>query len=339
MTRIDAATPGVGALLADVVDVVERAGAVLHPDLRLVERHGEMQVECTAGEGAELARVPTAVLIPYDEDEARTPEQALLLDLQLDLYRATGKPHWYRTAHPRGAFAGRPDLVAAVRAIRRDWSPDESLAGFLRTRALSVKSRAGQRLLMPVIDAMNHHETSPGYAVDAVALTVAVSRPTGTPECFVKYHRHPDALAMALDYGFVDDSAHCIDSTAVRVEVAGVGLLEVTADLDRPGTAGDFPVVTAGPGALCLSHLRIDALRPTTAREAVRLPVRAAAARAGLAEPDALGAADRAWESVIAANVEALEHLLATLYGEPGPAALTVAAAVRHQVALLTSLT
>lgn len=342
-----------------MLDVVQRSGSSWHPDLTLVERSGGLSVECSVV-GGDLIAVPSALLVPanvvvwaWDGDGLRvaqappalTPQQLRLLELFCELYTLTGKPAWYRSEHPRGS--GMPSgLVAAINEARPRWAPDEAPGGFIRTRTLGLtptaqesEARASRRAgLMPIVDFMNHHSDSPGYDANSERLLVQASQPTGTSECFVRYHPVPDPLDLALNYGFVDTTATTAFSAPVTVEVLGLGTLQVTSRRPHLTTRATFPALATTDDGLRLSHLVFDSQHPDRARAAISLAVQGAVRSRGVASDAAAGLASEAIGAVVEANTAVLTAIEQEAAVVDSPAARIVADAARAQARIIAAV-
>ncbi len=359
LAHVRASSAAVEACLTSMLDLVQRSGGTWHPSLALVQSRGELSVECPPRTDAAI-EIPTAMVIPvseavwaWDDESLRLSEappnlagpQREMLDLFVDLYTVTGKAAWYRTAHPRGA--GLPSaLVAAISAARPRWGPDAGPEGFLRTRTLVLPGRAQatdtstprRAGLMPIVDLMNHHAESPGYDVTTERLRVRVSQPTGSSECFVRYHPVPDPLDLALNYGFVDTTATTAFSAPVTVEVLGLGTLQVTSRRPHLTTRATFPAVATTDDGLQLSHLVFDARHPDRTRAAISLAVQGAVRSRGVAPDAAAGLASEAIGAVVEANIAVLAAIEREAAVVDSPAARIVADAARAEARIIAAV-
>lgn len=201
-------------------------------------------------------------LVLTEPPPALTPRQRDLLDLHVALYNAGGKLPCIVASHPRLGFRDAPDVVAAVQALRPGFTeadvethnqalkapsphnPDSNeppaIQVFLGTRVFGLKpveaadpettrapTHANQRVLMTLIDLLNHHPRGAPYRVDARAMTPAVARPKGTDECFAHYGHRRDSLDLALNYGYVDTETQFVHCPPLTVDVPSVGKLRI----------------------------------------------------------------------------------------------------------------
>lgn len=218
---VQADTQTLRDVLHALVDTVLKAGGELHPGIRFVASDGTLCVHCQPALGHHeqpLIRLPRELLVPIDgiewadrEDELLaksslehlSPLQRDLLDLQLALYNAAGKLPWAVRHLPALAVPAQAPLLATLQAIRPNFGrsrPQAALA-FLQTRVFKL---ADSRVLMPLIDLLNHDPQGATFQTDANAMTVMVAQPQGAGECFARYGGRRDVLDLALHYGYAD---------------------------------------------------------------------------------------------------------------------------------------
>jgi hypothetical protein len=191
---------------------------------------------------------------------------------------------------------------------------------------------------MPLVDLLNHHSHAARFELDDARLCVRLSQPDGTDQCFVDYGRLRDALDLALQYGFVDPGSRIAYSAPLTIEIDGIG--EVIVGRGRPLTGRErtYPAVTLADAGITFSHLLLDADHPDRLRAAIGLPVRARAIRAGATEPEADRLAGEVHDALVAANIDILDAIVDEAALVAGPAAQTVADAVRRHRELASAL-
>jgi hypothetical protein len=361
---IDAAAPDVSAILDELVSLVSSEGGLLHPDVRLVERGGDMHVAYPPDDkpAVTLIQVPRALLVPIDSTGWSTrsdvieaadvgPDLSVLqrevLALLLALYNATHKLDWYAEHHPRGALLVHEHLVAAIRAARPRFRPTPGAAGYLPSRQLFVPTpglgpeggkAAGRPSLMPLVDLFNHHPAGASIDVGDERLRVLACHPTRSDEVFLRYGHHRDPLDLALHYGFVEAGAAFAFSAPISLEVNGLGTVTVAGARPQRSTRRTFPQVSHTATGFDFSHLLVEADHPELFHAAVGLPVRARAMKNGARATDAHRLADQVRDAVVAANIDILDTIIDEARFVAGPAAQTVADAARLHRELFSAL-
>lgn len=357
----EASTPAVEHALTAIIDVILEHGGVLHPDAVIREERGSLSVHCIGGEWGDspeipLFDVPLDLLVPVDgavwgdsAEELRllqpppglTAVQMDLLSLHVALYNAAEKIRWAVATHPALALRDQPEVVSAIRAVRPyfadPWNPPAET--FLSTRTFGLRTPATgdpdtarvvyRSVLLPLIDALNHHAHGAALGHDSRAMTVQRKHPTGSSECFTHYGGRKDVLGLALQYGFVDREAGRARCAPVSFAVPGVGSVAVQDDPARRLHPFDPPLITTTPDGITLSHLTFAQEHPERFHTALGLAVRSLAQRRGLSAERAAKAVDAAVEGVVGANVRLLEQMAVAARAVPNvaAAALVVAAA------------
>ena len=241
---IDADDVVVADLLAALLELVAEAGGWLNPQARLVERGGELSVECSAPAGEPLVIIPRDVMVRVGAvdwtvragileiqglpDDMEGIEREVLF-LMVGILNQCGKASALASSHPVLAPAMHPALVDAVRAFRPSFRRTQpSLESLLwSTRCFRGSSDAPAPLAVPVIDLLNHSCAAPGATPQGGGLAVTTWR--DGQECFIDYGHRRDAISMAIVYGFADTSAVVAHSAPLEVEVAGLGRVVVSA--------------------------------------------------------------------------------------------------------------
>lgn len=221
---------------------------------------------------------------------------------------------------------GLPPAAAADK-LERAADPAAAAAAVAATRAAAGPAGSSadgspdsprQRVLMTLIDLLNHHPRGASYRVDARAMTPAVARPTGTDECFAHYGHRRDTLDLALNYGYLDTATDFIHCVPLDLDVAGFGAVRVGGARRRPVNPLDPPQVTVDSELLSLSHITFQRARPDRWQTAVRMAVQATALQRGAP----MGRAQVAADAVVSAIVEAQRDALVRV----GEAAAAIAA-------------
>lgn len=223
---IDADDPLVADLLAGTIELVREAGGYIAPTTRLVERAGQLSIESTAAAGDPLLRIPRAAFVRVDRVEwlsdgdriviAQAPDDCgdlewEMLYLQVALHNACGKLAWMRRTHP-SLDPGLPeDLADAVRAVVPSFrEPQVDAIDLLwANRCFRLPLQPGgspERVLIPIVDLLNHHADGAIADWDGDAFQVTTAPAFGTRECALDYGMERSALEMAVVYGFAGSS-------------------------------------------------------------------------------------------------------------------------------------
>ena len=340
----------------------------MHPDGMIKEEAGDLSVQWkpdagSAPTGSPLFHVPGELLIPIDgavwSDRVDalelveappnlTPAQRDLLDLHVALYNALGKVPWARGHQPDIALRPDEPLLRAIRAIRPQlaWVDEPVGAAFISTRTLGVKPRGPDGLadpslversvLMPLIDAMNHHPRGARLSLSATGMEVGAWRPTGSSECFANYGPRKDVLGLALHYGFLEPEPIRARSAPIDIEVADVGRVSVLATSVRSQHRLGPPTVSATADGIALSHVTFDRDRPEGFGVVVGMTVRSMALRQGIPPRRAQGAAHEATGKLAAGNLVLLKRLAESASGaSKGHAAELVRQAAQLQAGVV----
>jgi hypothetical protein len=323
---VQADTQALGDLLRALVKTVLAAGGQLHPGIRFVERDGQLGVHCQPGFGQAdqpLFRLPLELLVPIDgiewadrEDELQArsslahlpPLQRDLLDLHLALYNATGKLPWAVQHLPGLAVPRLPSLQTALQAIRPGFGPSRPQAAqaFFQTRVLKL---ADKKVLMPLIDLLNHHPQGAAFHTNACAMTVAVAQPHDGDECFARYGGRRDVLDLALHYGYADNNTPFAFSAPFDGTLPGVGRVQITAQRLRAIHPMDPPVVTFDEAGMTLSHLACHRQHPQRLRAVLRLALLGAAHRQGCSGAEADRVVTQVFDALCATNLALLQEV------------------------------
>ena len=340
---IDADDPIVGDLLLGTVDLVREAGGWISPNATLIARDGQLSIQCTDDEGL-LLRIPREAMIRVDrvtwsDDPERlviedVPEdfgdiETSMLYTQVALLNQCGKLPLLRTEHPALADALDPATIDLMRSLlpsfRTKPITPRSLLFVTRCFRIDVEDGAGpQRIVIPLVDLLNHHRQGAVANWLGTSFDVATRRPFGTSECALDYGMARDALEMAAVYGFVDESADIAHSAPVEVDVEGIGRIAVVGSLRTRSGEVEEPVAIEEPSRVLITGLTFHRDAPAAATDAM-----ARATGWGITE------ATRAVTAVADANLALLAELRRSLGTDPSPVARLLRSAAEHQARVI----
>ena len=272
MVSIVADNRDVERCLEKILAEARSGGAEFAPSLVLRCVGGDLSVE-SAPESTEqvLIRLPEETLVPVglfglqlqgDDiviasiDPAVSAKGRTLCESMLELYNLTGKIGWYRRTSPPLFLRSRPELAQLIaRSLeeprRRSFTTpmrdgEENhivLQRFLGSRWFGFSDDTGAaptRVLMPIVDLMNHHEHGSPFENAGIEggrflrIQRAKKMPREERECFVRYGPY-DAMEMLLAYNFVDESASFVRSIPMEITLPGVGMLAIRAMKKKGG--------------------------------------------------------------------------------------------------------
>ena len=238
---IDADDPLVADLLGGTIELVREAGGFVAPITRLVERGGQLSIESSAAAGEPLLRIPREAFVRVDRVEwsqdgdriviEQAPDDCGALEwemlyLQVALHNACGKLAWMQRTHP-SLDPGLPeDLVDAVRAVVPSFrTPQMGAIDLLwANRCFRLPMEPGtepERVLIPIVDLLNHDADGATGDWDAESFQVATAPAFGTLECALDYGMERDAMEMAVVYGFAGSSRASSTTSAYDLETLG----------------------------------------------------------------------------------------------------------------------
>jgi hypothetical protein len=224
---VDAENPLVADLLAGTLEIIREAGGFIAPTTKLIERSGQLSLESAADDGAPMLRIPRECFVRVDrvtwaEQEERmvivdvpdefTDIETELLYLQVALHNACGKLEWMTKGHPSLDPELPEDLIEAVRVLIPSFrNPMMAATDVLWAnrcfRIPMAEGQAPERVLIPIVDLLNHHSGGAVGDWTGEDFEVCTSKPFGTHECGLNYGMNRNALEMAVVYGFADESA------------------------------------------------------------------------------------------------------------------------------------
>jgi hypothetical protein len=238
---IDADDPLIADLLAGTIELVREAGGFIAPTTRLVERAGQLSIESSAVAGEPLLRIPREAFVRVDRVEwsqdgdriviEQVPDDCGALEwemlyLQVALHNACGKLAWMQRTHPSLDPRLPADLVDAVRAIVPSFrTPQMGAIDLLwANRCFRLPMEAGgppERVLIPIVDLLNHDADGATGDWDAESFQVATAPAFGTLECALDYGMERDAMEMAVVYGFAGSSRAASSTSDYDLESLG----------------------------------------------------------------------------------------------------------------------
>jgi len=275
MRFIDSDDVLVADLLASTLELISEAGGWVAPSTRLISRNGQLSVSSREVEGSPLFHIPREAFVRVDEVTWGVRDDRLeilsvpdnfgdieleMLYLQVALHNQCQKLPWLTATHPWLATGLPHNVIEAVRKVL----PTFRLTSMTAIDALwanrcfkiSLDSHTPtQRLLIPVVDLLDHHSQGATGLWTGSAFDVPVSMPLGTHECFLNYGMDRDALEMAAVYGFVDHSSTIARSATLEIEVPSIGLVRVLNDGRDSTGVGLPPEISRTSEIITVSHL------------------------------------------------------------------------------------
>jgi hypothetical protein len=248
--------PLVDDLLAGTIELIREAGGYVAPSTIIIERAGQLSIESSALDGDTLLRIPRAAFIrvdrvtfSLDHDRiviAQVPEDCgelewELLYLQVALHNACDKVNWMRRTHP-SLDPGLPvDLIEAVRRVVPSFrSPQMDAIDLLWAnrcfRIPMTDQAASERVLIPLVDLLNHHAEGAVGDWDGEAFEISARLPFGTAQCALDYGMDRDPLEMAIVYGFIDPSTEITAGRGYDID-ALKRIIDLASTADAPESA------------------------------------------------------------------------------------------------------
>ncbi len=232
---IDSDDPIVADHLASTIELVAEAGGWIAPITTIVSRSGQLHVESTEPVGAPLLHVPQHAFIRVDDvtwsDSSERLEmldvpdhfgdiETELLYVQVALHNQCNKLSWMSKTHPWLAPNLPDEVIEAVRTLLPTFRiPEMSAADTLwANRCFRIAfgdEGSPQRVLIPLVDLLNHHNDGATGTLTDGAFEVDTVRPFESGECALNYGMNRDPLEMAAVYGFVDLSHATINRAIV----------------------------------------------------------------------------------------------------------------------------
>lgn len=348
-SMVDSDNPALGRLLYDLINLVTSNGGHVHPGVRLRARDGQLGIHCgrsMCDADTSLFRLPRELLVPVDSiqwaarddqlqaisgTEPLTPLQRDLLALHVDLYNASHKLPWAVGNLPALALRSHTPLLQALQAIRPGFGQEtpQAARAFVRTRVFKLE---GSRVLMPLIDFLNHHPKGGRFQLDAASMTMTVAQTGDDDECFAAYGGRRDVLDLALHYGYADKRTPFAFVAPLECAAPGLGRLRIAARKVQALHPLDPPQVAFDDTGVTLSHLTCDSRHPKRLHTTLRLALLGMARKQGLGTEKAEQALMPALEMICAANLGLLQQVQRA--AEPLRSSVPVAAMLSEAVAL-----
>jgi len=329
MTKIISDNPKVSKILHEICEIIEGQGGSIHPDITIKCQDNDISVISSTHYGMGRAKdfafkIPHELMVVYDDfvfemDENQkihahshindvTPQQLRLTNLMLDLYNATDKLQthiknciWHTFKNNKEIISllikGRQglDLNLISKFIKDDDINNLSLLTFFKTRLLDCqlhdKDTQSESIIMPLVDAMNHHLKGAPYqnfyTPKGAFLTIPLVQPVeGNNECFVQYGVF-DNLDTYMHYGFMAGKIPFLRSIPLTVDLGEWGSIEIKAlnsyvqAQDVPDGFKDLtfymPIINADHDKkhVVLSHIMIPtSAAPKSLRRIISLAIR-----------------------------------------------------------------
>ena len=257
--------------LVRLCGLIEGAGGYFSPDTALVAEKGNLSIQAKGeARGKEpIMRIPHLALLPYEEFslgvqgndivirscvEGVTDLRRALMEETLALYNLGGKMALHKRLSPWMNFKEDTGLHEFLMRARQDLDTDEVRAGlegrtssedfvlatFFKNRFLSCrlfkKEAPQKRVVMPVMDAFNHHFRGASYhnahseeSPDTSSLCLRQMTPVaGSRECYARYGRL-DTLDSYLHYSFADTSGPLVRSIPLTIDLGPAGHIKINA--------------------------------------------------------------------------------------------------------------
>jgi len=347
-------------LLLEIARLCAGQGAQWHSQLQAEVDQGAMRLLAPPGTTGPLISMPTELLVPIagaqwaDSSDAlrllqppadATPVQQELLQLQAELYNATGKLSWWRNLHPARLVDTSPEVAAALEPLkpgRRAQVERSASEAFLATRSFGWQANPQQDqrqpVLLPLIDLLNHHHQGAPFQISDGVMQIKARQAAGR-ECFAHYGHRRDVLDLALHYGHCDLSTPFAHSAPLEIDVDGLGRICVEHQGQRsPVHPFDPPRVTLEPDGLRLSHLCCHQAHPERVQTMLSLALQAHLKRRGHDAIAARQVAQSGLNALGAANEHLLNQLVAAAQSSPHPGAATLVAAAQRQASIITAV-
>jgi hypothetical protein len=181
-------------------------------------------------------------IVIVDVPEEFTDIETELLYIQVSLHNACEKLAWMRRTHPALDPSLPEDLVEAVQQLIPSFrNPLMAATDVLwANRCFRIPLEPGQpseRVLIPVIDMLNHDAAGATADWTGEEFQVATHKPFGTTECALNYGSERNALEMAVVYGFAPETAAAMAMTD-SIRKAAAEIIRLATDTpDRESSA------------------------------------------------------------------------------------------------------
>jgi hypothetical protein len=218
--------PIVTDLLASTIELVAEAGGWIAPSISIVCSKGQLHIESLEVDDSPLFHIPSQAFVRVDDvlwsDSSEQLEildipdhfddiETELLYIQVALHNQCGKLSWMTKTHPWLAEDVPDEVIEAVRQILPSFREPRITAtdALWANRCFKIainESQEPQRVLIPLVDLLNHHNLGTTGLWTGDAFDVASNAAFGSNECALNYGLNRGALEMAAVYGFIDNS-------------------------------------------------------------------------------------------------------------------------------------
>lgn len=239
-------------------------GVEMHPDLIIRETGGECDLSLSeqgrASKRRSLLQVPVSCMPRLDDvnlvergnqihvqnqNTRMSEQQALNLEHLLTFYNQAGKlDSWQTTAVDIG-LSEDSDLLAILQQRRLDAQHHKTarekglIESFFKSRTLSLadprQKDKKSRVLMPLIDLLNHHPSAGSFTPRQTpkGRAIEVSPFIVSGQAFVRYSPMLDAHQSLLTYGFICPNADFVHVPFTSLEHADLPALHVRTEYSQ----------------------------------------------------------------------------------------------------------
>jgi len=284
VVKIESDSIAMSQALRSLVALCEKSGAKFHPALTIQYHNGDLRVTCKIPVNGQFALLNKSSLISVKSEYFYLNNNKLLLKenaetgwsgLQHDIaevmfsifndcnkIKQTKNTSFWLTKDEHKELCAHISFARNIelddkRFLNKSKSQDEQaqaiIESFFNSRVLGLSNggQEKQRVIMPVIDYLNHHwQGSPfNYqALDAPDyLSVDCVQPvTKSDECFAFYSAM-DGLDSYVKYGFADLNAPVVRSVPLDINLKNVGTLHISGYISKSvqqkslGNFGNIP--------------------------------------------------------------------------------------------------
>lgn len=265
----------IAGILQELVAAVEENGGYFHPDLGVHCRDGHLSLHAPGvAEDEYLIKIPHRCLVPVDEfgwgldgdrivinsvAASATELQKKMAGFMIAIYNRAGKMKNFNKIclfDRVGKYRELIELVFSARnlevyksaIVNHSGAAGQRVQSFLHTRCYGLKesedSTEVKKVMMPVIDFMNHHCWGAIFEPATLAGSGAggerffaekCSKPVaGSDESFAYYGGIYDSFDMFLIYQYIDNHVYIVRSVPLRIDLGEIGAIRIDAALTRP---------------------------------------------------------------------------------------------------------
>lgn len=257
MATIISDDPAIKRVLEKLVTLVTDNGARLHTEIEIVCLKGELSINSQLDHlnSEEIIMIPETCLPAVNDFKISLKGDKLIaepdasknvsklhisvFDLMVELFNLTGKISAHLKISPRLTLRNAPNIIEHLYLPSLD-SEDNSdldaavINSFIATRH---KTHAGRKVLMPIIDCLNHHYNAKPFKrvnADKGGIVIFNSKPVASSnEVFVSYNPFLDALDIYKHCGFVDIFYPLCRSIPLLIDMGTIGKIRVRRDIEQ----------------------------------------------------------------------------------------------------------